>query len=200
MTGWDDRRRMNRRAPTLVVSAYVVFGAYAVHALRYAIAPGAQPDGAHGYLHLAPLVLASLLPVVMARLCLVLVDRRATSGRRLSWHARWIFGALGFAGLYAAQENVELLAATGHVAGALPLLADGGWIVLPAVVVAGGLLAALLRGTEAALDRLTMALNRPRPRPHAGCSVRPLLPRAAHTPKVAQLARHAAERAPPLTA
>jgi hypothetical protein len=105
-----------------------------------------------------------------------------------------------FAALYALQENVDVLAATGHIAGAAALLADGGWIVLPAVIAAGGLFAALLRGTEAALDRLAMSVSGVGLRPHAALNAQPLFCRTAHSPKATTLARRAAERAPPLTA
>lgn len=189
---------MTRRAPNLVIAIYIVLGAWAVHALRYALAPSA-PTGVHGYLQAAPPVLAGLLALALARLCVAIVDRRATGGRALAWHTRWGLAALGFVTLYAAQENVELLAATGHVAG-LGLLAHGGWIVLPLVVVAAGLLAALLRGTEVALERLGNALHRPRLRPRAISCAELRIPLVVRRPQGAELASHAAGRAPPLTA
>ncbi len=188
---------MTRRAPNLVVAIYVVLGAWAVHALRYALVPSA-PKGVHGYLQAAPPVLAGLLALALARLCVAIVDRRATGGRALAWHMRWALGALGFAALYVTQENVELFAATGHIAG-LGLLAHGGWTVAPLVVVAAGLLAALLRGTEAALARLGGALPHPHPRPRASTCARLRIPLFVRRPQAAQLASRAAGRAPPLT-
>jgi len=189
---------MTRRAPNLVVAIYVVLGAWAVHALRYALVPSA-PKGVHGYLQAAPPVLAGLLALALARLCVALVDRRATGGRALAWHTRWVLGALGFAALYAAQENIELFAATGHIAG-LGLLAHGGWTVVPLVIVAAGLLAALLRGTEVALARLGGALARPRLRPRATACAQLQIPRFVRRPQAAELASRAAGRAPPLPA
>jgi hypothetical protein len=196
MGGWHNRRPMPRRAPNLVIAIYVVLGAWGVHALRYALVPAAPRD-AHGYLHAAPPVLAGLLALALARLCAAIVDRRATGGRALPWRTRWALGVLGFAALYATQETVELYAVTGHVSGPAALLAHGGWIVLPLVVVAAGLLAALLCGTEAALGYLT-ATSPPPQRPHE----RAPLPscRPVRRPRGAALARHAAGRAPPLTA
>jgi hypothetical protein len=189
---------MTRRAPNLVIAIYVVLGAWAVHALRYALVPSA-PKVDHGYLQAAPPVLAGLLAIALARLCVAIIDRRATGGRALAWHTRWALGALGFAALYAAQENIELLAATGHVAG-FGLLAHGGWTVFPLVVVAAGLLAALLRGTEVALERLGRALPRPQLRPRATTCAQPHIPLVVRRPQVAVLASHTAGRAPPLTA
>jgi hypothetical protein len=190
---------MPRRAPNLVIAIYVVFGGWAVHALRYALFPTA-PRGTHGYLQAAPPILAGLLALALARLSLALVDHRATAGRALSWQMRWALGALGFAALYAAQETIELTAVTGHVVGPAELIAHGGWIVLPLVVVAAGLLAALLRGTEAALEHLGAALSRPRLRPRASAAPAVAIARPMRRPRAAVLARQAAGRAPPLTA
>ncbi len=196
--GWHNRASMARRAPNLVVAIYVVLGAWTVHALRYALVPSA-PKGVHGYLQAAPPVIAGLLALALARLCVAIVDRRATGGRALAWHTRWALGALGFATLYAAQENIELFAATEHIAG-LGLLAHGGWTVVPLVVAAAGLLAALLRGTEVALERLGAALPGPRLRPRAStCAQLRILP-VLRRPQAAALASRAAGRAPPLTA
>jgi hypothetical protein len=196
--GLPQSTTVTRRSPNLVIAVYVVLGAWAVHALRYAIAPAGLGRLTHGYLQAAPPVLAGLFAIALARLCGAVVDRRASDGRALSWQARWALAALGFAVLYGAQENVELIAATGHAAGPAALLAHGGWIVLPLVIVAAGLLAALLRVTEVALERLHAALTRPpapqRPDTHARAG----LSRAVRRPRTAELARHLAGRAPPL--
>jgi hypothetical protein len=190
---------MTRRAPNLVIAIYIVFGGWAVHALRYALVPG-QVRGTHGYLQAAPPFLAGLLALALARLCVALVDRRATGGRALSWQTRWALGALGFAALYGTQETIELTAATGHVAGPAALIAHGGWIVLPLVIAAAGLLAALLRGTEAALDHFTAALPGPRIRPRVAAAAQAGIAQPIRRPQAAELATRAAGRAPPLTA
>jgi hypothetical protein len=190
---------MPRRAPNLVIAIYVVFGGWAVHALRYALVPTA-PRGGHGYLQAAPPILAGLLALALARLCVALVDHRATRGTAPSWQMRWALGALGFAALYATQETIELTAVTGHVAGPAQLIAHGGWIVVPLVIVAAGLLAALLRGTEAALEHLSAALPRPRLRPRASAAVPVASSRPPRRPQAAVLASRAAGRAPPSTA
>ncbi len=190
---------MPRRAPNLVIAIYVVFGGWAVHTLRYALVPTA-PRGTHGYLQAAPPILAGLLALALARLCIALVDHRATGGRTPSWQLRWALGALGFAALYATQETIELTAVTGHVVGPAELIAHGGWVVVPLVVVAAGLLAALLRGTEAALEHLTATLPRPRLRPGAIAAPAVAIARPLRRPQAAVLARQAAGRAPPVTA
>jgi hypothetical protein len=188
-----------RRAPNLVIAIYVVFGGWAVHALRYALFPTA-PRGTHGYLQAAPPILAGLFALALARLCVALVDRRATHGRALAWHTRWVLGAIGFAALYGAQETIELTAATGHLVDPAALIAHGGWSVLPLVVVAAGLLAALLRGTEVALERLGAVLPQPRLQPRAARPASLPFARPLRRPRAPELARCAAGRAPPLAA
>jgi hypothetical protein len=189
---------VTRRSPNLVIAVYVVLGAWGIHALRYAIAPAGLGRLTHGYLQAAPPVLAGLFAIALARLCAAVVDRRASHGRALSWQARWALGALGFAVLYGAQENIELIAATGRTAGPAALLAHGGWVVLPLVVAAAGLLAALLRVTEVALERLHAALTRPLARQRAQARARVPLPRAVRRPRTVEIAHHLAGRAPPL--
>jgi hypothetical protein len=197
---WHNRPPVTtRRPPNLVIAIYVVFGGWAVHGLRYALVPTA-PRGTHGYLQAAPPILAGLLALALARLCVALVDRRATGGRALAWHARWALGAVGFAALYGAQETIELTAVSGHLAGPTTLIAHGGWIVVPLVIVAAGLFAALLRGTEAALEHLTDALPHPRLRPRAPARASIATVRPLRRPRAAALARHAAGRAPPFPA
>jgi hypothetical protein len=109
----------------------------------------------------------------------------------LRWRAyasRWSIGARRRGGV-----------SLGRLAGCSALLAHGGWIVLPLAAVAGGLLAALLRGTEAALDRLSIALAHERPRSRGdGAACAPARPvRGPLRPRLAELACNAAGRAPP---
>src|SRR6059058_1443307 len=152
---------MRRQVPRPVVAIYALLGVFAVHAVRYAVFPAAGGHAGHRYLEFAPPLLGGLLAVAVVDLALVgAVERRAAQGRRLGWRARWLRGTLAFLALYAAQENLEALTSVGHLAGPLTLLGGGGWLVLPLTVTAGGLLAALLRGTEAVLERLAPASAR----------------------------------------
>jgi hypothetical protein len=191
---------MSRGTPRLVVTTYVVLGAIGVHGIRFALAPSAQMHPAHGYLEAVPPLLAGVLALALARLAFAAIDQRAARGRRLGWRARWVLAALGFVALYAAQENAETLTATGHLAGPLALVAHGGWTVVPLAVLAGGVLALMLRGTEAALERLAIALAGGR----AACRVLAQVAvvryrRGTGWPRAPELARNVAGRAPPLT-
>jgi hypothetical protein len=183
----------------MVVAAYVVLGGFGVHALRYALAPGGSAAPAHGYLTGAAPLLTGVLALALARLAFAAVDERAAGGRRLGWHLRWLLAALGFVALYAVQENAEALTATGRLAGPLALLAHGGWSVVPLAMMAGGVLALLLRGTEAALERLANAFAGGRPAIRVLASLAAARHgRGATSPRAPELARNVAGRGPPL--
>jgi uncharacterized membrane protein YgdD (TMEM256/DUF423 family) len=192
---------MRARTPRLLVLVYAVFGAFAVHTLRYALAPTASANAGHGYLGAVPPLLAALLAMALARFAVAVLDRRRMSGRSLPWAVRWLLGAAAFVTLFSAQENAETLLTFGHPAGPSAVLAHGGWTVLPLALLAGGLLAVLLRGTEEALERLSSALTghvRRLPRPSAvALQLRPAP--APRVPAVPVLALHLAGRAPPTT-
>jgi hypothetical protein len=190
---------MSRRAPRLVVTSYVVLGAFGVHAIRYALGSGRGVHPAHGYLAGVPPLLAGVLALALARLAFAAIDQRAAAGGSLGWRVRWLSGAVGFLALYAVQENAEALTTTGQLVGPLALLAHGGWTVVPLAVMAGGVLAALLRGTEAALERLAIAFagGRLRSRVLAALTV-VNHGRTAPSPRAPELARNVAGRAPPL--
>jgi hypothetical protein len=190
---------MRRRTPRLVVAVYAVFGAFAVHALRYALAPAPGAGAGHGYLGALPPLLAALLAMGMARFGLAVLARRRGDGQALHWGLRWLGGACAFVALFAAQENAEDLLTFGHGAGPSALLGHGGWTVLPLALLAGGVLALLLRGTERAIERVSLALAAGGPHAPRWASIELVLARlrTLATPVVAVLARHLAGRAPP---
>ena len=190
---------MTRRTPRLLVATYAVGGAFGVHALRYALAPSASADAGHGYLGMVPPLLAAVLAIALAHGVAATFARRRASRRPLHWLVRWALGTLVFVALFAVQENAEELLSVGHGAGPLSLLGHGGWLVLPEALVAGGVLVALLRGTERALERIELLLTDAAPHAPRLASAAPLPPRAAElrVPAIALLARHLAGRAPP---
>jgi hypothetical protein len=187
---------MRRQVPRPVIAIYALLGVFTVHALRYAAFPEPDPHGGHGYLSFAPPLLGGLLAIAVVQLA---VDRRAPGGPRHGWRTRWILATLAFLALYAAQENAEALATTSRLAGPGALLGHGGWIVLPLTVAAGGLLAALLRGTEAVLARLAHA-PAALPRLRHAARTATARGRSERAPRTAGIARHLAGRAPPARA
>jgi hypothetical protein len=170
-----------------------------VHGLRYALDPSRRADAGHGYLTAAPPLLAALLALGVAQLLFGAAGRRswALDARRARWPVRWAVCSVALVALYSLQENAESISTYGQLAGPVALLAHGGWTVLPLVAAAGGLVAAVLRGTDAVLaSALDAAPAAVRARLAAGAAA--IAPFAVLLwPGVPELARHLAGRAPP---
>jgi voltage-gated potassium channel Kch len=180
--------------------------ALAVHQLRYKLAFGAGASHAlaaqgHAYLgSLVPwIVLVAALSIGatlgrFARRCAAGAGGRAgaTAGVRV-----WLAASSALFAVYAAQELLEGLFATGHLGGLAAVFGTGGWWAVPAALVVGGALALALRGARvveralAAARRCARVVSR-----GLGELVAPPVspPNAAI---VAPLARAGAERAPP---
>src|SRR3954469_2666382 len=122
------------RAPALRATALLALGGFAVHQARYALVPDAHGAAAHGYLSVAPVVLALLLAAALARTLLA-----PARGARWSWLAAG--GAL--LAVHVVQEASERL-----IAGGGPVDA-GVLLVVPLCAAAGWLIALALRESEA---------------------------------------------------
>lgn len=192
---------MHRRVPRIVVAVYVLVGAFAIHGVRYAIAPATAAERrAHGYLDALPPLLGGLLALALAVLALHVLRCRQSGDRRLRFRTRWVLGAAGFLAVYTAQESAEAIIAGAGLPSPSTLLAAGGWVVVPLAILAGAVLAALLRGTEVVLAQVARALHAGGERRHHPHCVAPLSrpPAPAPRPRTAVLARRLAGRAPPL--
>jgi hypothetical protein len=178
--------------------------ALAVHELRYRLAYGAEADAAlaaqgHGYLDsLAPwlvLLLGFGLGAFVARFATALAGRGDLRPRR-SFAALWSLATASLVGIYAAQELLEGIFATGHPAGLEGLYGHGGWWSLAAAVALGAVVAALLRLATAVVEaasRLASRFVRRPPRLTFG------RPRSVVLVPGSVLGIGAAGRAPPLT-
>jgi hypothetical protein len=144
----------------LARAAVVPAAAIAVHQLRYLLAFGTtagvelQRQG-HSYLHsVAPWIVVGLAGAVGAFLSAL---GRAMNGQTsaprygISLVALWLVCAAGLVAIYAGQEFLEGLLATGHTAGLAGIFGYGGWWAIPAAVCVGLVLAALLHGARWAL-------------------------------------------------
>ena len=89
-------------------------------------------------------------------------------------------------GIYAAQELLESLLATGHPAGLAGIFGYGGWWAVPAAVCVGLVVAALLHGARWALHAVA--------RIHAATTSRHSSYRAAVSPRDVLLPRLAPRR------
>src|SRR5262249_37654060 len=147
---------VRRLAPAALVPA----GAFAVHQLRYWLAFGSNAaaelqEQGHSYLH-------SLVPWIVLLLALsigafLLSLGRAFGGRgSLPRHTLW-FATFCFlcsacrVAIYASQESLEGLFATGHPGGLIGILGFGGWWSIPAAIAVGLVLTAAFHGARRVL-------------------------------------------------
>src|SRR5436190_19301738 len=140
-------RSAMRAAHNVRLAAILAVGAFALHQLRYLLAPSAElPQQGHGYMMdllppLAVLVLAAVVATLI-RGTEGASPARATLGRRVV-----VFG-LALLAIYAGQETLEGLIAAGHAGGFAVSLTAGGWLAIPLALAIGTLAALLARALE----------------------------------------------------
>jgi hypothetical protein len=192
---------LGRFAPLALMPA----AAFAVHQLRFLLAfHGAaglqlQRQG-HSYLH-------SVVPWIALGIALVVGTflralGRAFGGRcsltryTVSFAALWLACSIALVAVYAAQELLEGVLATGHPGGLVGVFGYGGWWSIPAAIAVGLVLAAAFHGAHWVLREVArhygrgVAFRRARvaaPRP----------PRSVPRPRLAPIAGGWSGRGPP---
>lgn len=151
------RRRLRCVAPALVMPP----AALAVHQLRYYLAFGSgataelQRTG-HSYLHSwAPWIVALLALTAggfLWSLGNALAAQRTMRRYTASLLGLWLVCSAMLVGIFAAQELLEGLFATGHPAGWVGIFGYGGWWAIPAALCIGMVLAALYHGARWVLE------------------------------------------------
>jgi hypothetical protein len=128
--------------------------ALAVHQLRYGLAYGSHARAelaaqGHSYLHsLVPwlvLTLAVGLAAFVRRTARALRTGETGTFTRRSVALLWAVIAFGLVAIYAAQESLEELFATGHPTGLAGIFGHGGWWAIPAAAFVALLVVAALR-------------------------------------------------------
>jgi hypothetical protein len=202
MPGLLQRRLTSSRlAPVALVPA----AAFAVHQLRYWLAYGGRAGAVlerqgHAYLHsLVPWLV--LVLAIGAGLFLRALGRAFSghcSARRYttSFVVLWGTCAATLIAIYAFQELLEALIATGHPAGIAGIFGYGGLWSIPASVCVGLVLAALLHGARwvlvATAERRAPARARRR-----RATAAPRAPRDVLVPRAAPVAAGWSGRGPP---
>jgi hypothetical protein len=182
-----------RIAHNVRLASILAVGAFALHQLRYLIAPGTDGElAAHGYMTelLAPIAVLVLAGAVatLIRGTEGALPTRAPLGRRIAVFATALLA------IYVGQESLEATLTVGHPDPAALL---GGWIALPLALVIGGLAALLARALEAVERAIAVTHSaRARARPPAvrGRALPARRPRLPSSPLAFGLAR----RPPPL--
>jgi hypothetical protein len=177
--------------PRLRRAALLSSGAWAVHELRFTVAPvdGGMGPG-HAYLHALLPLLTVLVALAATGFVARLVAPRREHAAARSLRADWASCAAVLLVSFVLQESAEsLLSAHG------PVLAAGGWWGVPLAALVGLGVALLLRGAHAAVAAGTRVAARLR-------VVLPALPVASCPPLAARRPapaphRHLAARPPP---
>jgi hypothetical protein len=149
MSSWGRRRVGAGRIGLLP------FAAFAVHQLRYELAYGSRASAelretGHSYLH-------SVVPWLVALVALTvggfvwqaagaLRGGNAPSRRRRSFLAVWAICAAALIVIFATQETLEGIFATGHPGGFAAVFGDGGWWAVPVASAIGLVLALIFHG------------------------------------------------------
>jgi hypothetical protein len=167
----------------LTRAAVVPIAAFAVHQLRYLLAFGSgagaelQRQG-HSYLH--SVVPWLILGVGLSAGALLASLGRALSGQTsvprygLSLIGLWLTCSMCLLMIYASQEFLEGLFATGHPAGVAGVFGYGGWWAIPAALCVGLVLASLLHGARWLVHEVA---SRRTPRPRVGTARGTRVPR-----------------------
>lgn len=137
--------------------------ALAVHQLRYWLAFGGGANAAlarqgHSYLHSVVPWIILLAGVAVGGFLSAL--GRAAAGQRsaprftLSLLGLWLLSATCLVAIFAGQEFLEGLFATGHPAGLAGIFGFGGWWAIPAAICVGLVLAVVFHGARWVLDEI----------------------------------------------
>jgi hypothetical protein len=202
MSGPLQRGALIRRlAPLALMPA----AAFAVHQLRYWLAFGGHAGlflhrQGHLYLHsLAPWLAVAVAIAIggfLQALGRALGGQRSLPRCTLSFTALWLICAAALVTIYASQELLEGLLATGHPAGLVGVFGYGGWWSVPAALAVGLVLAAAFHGARWALQEVAERRSAmPRARRTHTRALRP--PRYALAPRLAPLADGWSDRGPP---
>ncbi|MFZ0091555.1 MAG: hypothetical protein WAL63_18760 [Solirubrobacteraceae bacterium] len=151
--------RLRALGPVVLMPA----AAFAVHQLRYLLAYGSgagaelQRTG-HSYLHSVVPWIVMLVAVTVGGFLLAL--GRAVAGQRslprltVSVVGLWLACSACLVAIFATQEFLEGLFATGHPGGLAGIFGFGGWWSIPAALCVGLVMAALFYGARWVLDEV----------------------------------------------
>jgi hypothetical protein len=191
-------------ARRLPAAALMPLAALSVHQLRYLLAYGRGShselaETGHSYLNsLTPwlvLVLALGVGVFVGHLARAWRSGEAGGSPQPGALGVWLAASTGLVLIYAGQEFLEGLFATGHPAGLVGIFGDGGLWALPAALAVGAVLALLVRGGRAAVA-LVARLGRSGLRERRSSALA-LVPATPVLIPPSPLARCSAGRAPP---
>jgi hypothetical protein len=185
-----------RVAHNVRLAAILAVGAFALHQLRYLIAPGASSGelAAHGYMTdlLAPIAVL----VLAGALATLIRGTEGASPTRAPIGRRMALFAVALLAIYVGQESLEAIVAADHAESIVATFTAGGWLALPLAVGIGALSALLARALEG-VERAIAVVHAERVRTRAPAVRGRALPARAISLLSAPLAFGLARRPPP---
>jgi hypothetical protein len=160
---------MRSRGWRLRLAALLAGASFAVHQLRFTLAPGSNAHQGHAYLTVLAPIVVGVLMLAVAQFAGALTRGRA-SGRIPPLRRLWLVSSAALLAVYCLQELAEGLLSPGHAG----VFAAGGWAAAPLALVAG-LVVALLMRAAAAVELAVARGPLRRPAPAAIVHARPLL-------------------------
>jgi hypothetical protein len=195
------RTRIARLAPVALLPP----AAFAVHQLRYMLAFGPRAGlelarTGHSYMHsLVPWLIALIALTIggfLSALGRAFARRTSAPGYAISLAGMWLACSAALIAIFACQELLEGLFATGHPAGLAGVFGWGGWWAIPAALSIGLVLAVLFHGARWVLREVAeRGTAVPRRRHPARRSLRPSL--LLIGPRLAPVAGGWSDRGPP---
>ena len=141
-------------------AALLPAAALTVHQLRYMLAYGDESGhqlAAQGHSYLEAFgPVAAMLAAVAVGLFIASFAEAWRGGAEAGDHGRaftrlWLMTVVSLIAIYAGQEFLEGLLATGHPGGLAGVFGAGGWWAIPAALLVGAIVALALRGARAAI-------------------------------------------------
>jgi hypothetical protein len=203
--GSQTRGGMRARVAGFAYVAVLPPAAFAVHQLRYWLAYGShagielQRTG-HSYLH-------SVVPWLVVLVALAIGGFLRALGRAFAGHtsparftlsltAMWLVCSAALVAIFACQESLEGLFATGHPSGLAGIFGYGGWWSIPAALCIGLVLGTMLHGARWLVREVAQKRARPY-RTVTARVLRPARPRDAMVACPAPLVHGWSVRGPP---
>src|SRR5579875_1522594 len=157
-------------SPSIGRLAIMPPAAFAVHQFRYELAYGSQAgvvlrETGHSYLHSAVPWLVALVGVAagsfLTRVGRAFATRTSARDFSVSFGALWALCALALVAIFACQETLEGIFATGHPSGWTGVFGDGGYWAIPVAGCVGFVLAAIFHGARWVVRRAALWRRRP---------------------------------------
>jgi hypothetical protein len=157
------------RSARLTPVALLPPAAFGVHQLRYVLAYGGHSSvilerTGHSYMHSVVPWIALLVAIVVG--CFLRALGRTFAGHTsvprygLSFLAMWLACTASLVAIFASQELLEGLFATGHATGSIGIFGYGGWWAIPAAACIGLVLAVALHGARWVLREVAQLASR----------------------------------------